>query len=257
MGSKDALATVCCWAGGNPCFPVSSGIASISYVCLAEARRPCVPGGTRTSVAGSGPGVEVRKDNGSTHSVSLGEQRVLQGNSSLLLVALGLPELVHIYFSPKQMTCLVKGRIQATPNTLLLKSSHLGSSHETHLQQPGQSQTSAQEAAVIRRCLLPAQLPPSWPHRCALSVTHHQRHTSVCLWQELVAQCSALIRRMGWVHGHINPPGVRLRVTQLFKLLGGFPLVVLLYGLYGVKGPLVLKGLKDLGLVCLWSLKIP
>lgn len=59
------------------------------------------------------------------------------------------------------------------------------------------------------------------------------------------------------MRGHINPPGVRLRVTQLFKLLGGFPSVVLLYGLYGVKGALLLKGLKDLGLVCLWSLKIP
>lgn len=59
------------------------------------------------------------------------------------------------------------------------------------------------------------------------------------------------------MHGHINPPGVRLHFTQLFKLLGGFPLVVLLYGLYGVKGALLLKGLEDLGPVCLWSLKIP
>lgn len=59
------------------------------------------------------------------------------------------------------------------------------------------------------------------------------------------------------MHGHINPPGVRLRVAQLFKLLGGFPPVVILFGLYGVKGALFLKGLKDLGLVCLWSLKIP
>lgn len=51
------------------------------------------------------------------------------------------------------------------------------------------------------------------------------------------------------MHGHINPLSVGLRVTQLFKLLGSFPLVVLLHGLYGVKGALLLKGLKDLGLV--------
>ena len=62
---------------------------------------------------------------------------------------------------------------------------------------------------------------------------------------------------MRWVQGRINPPGVRLRVTQLFKLLGAFPLVVFSYGLYGVKGALLLKELKDLGPLCLWSLKIP
>lgn len=70
------------------------------------------------------------------------------------------------------------------------------------------------------------------------------------LWHEL-------IRRMHWVHGHINPPGIELHITQLFKLLRDFPSVVLLYGLYGVKGALLLKGLKDLGPVCLRSLKIP
>ena len=62
---------------------------------------------------------------------------------------------------------------------------------------------------------------------------------------------------MRWVQGHLKPLGIRLRAAQLFKLLGGFPSVVILYGLYDVKGALFLKGLKDLGPVCLWSLKIP
>lgn len=76
----------------------SSGKISISRICLAEKRRLCIPGGTRSSVAGSSPGTGVRKDSSSTHGVLLGQQRALQGNSSLLSVMLGLPVPVCLCF---------------------------------------------------------------------------------------------------------------------------------------------------------------
>lgn len=86
-----------------PASLASSGKASISHICLAEARRACVPGldlyedqrtPIRTSVAGSSPGAGVKKDYGSTRGVSLGQRRVLQRNSSLLSAMQGLPGLV-------------------------------------------------------------------------------------------------------------------------------------------------------------------
>lgn len=103
-------------------------------------------------------------------------------------------------------------------------------------------------------------LPLSCHPRCP-TATHCQLWVVVTLVHLALAgtSCAALgtDQRMRWVQGHLKPPGIRLRAAQLFKLLGGFPSVVILYGLYDVKGALFLKGLKDLGPVCLWSLKIP
>lgn len=120
VGNLSVTPTKLCLHRPPPEFP------SQAWVHAGQEETPAK--GMKTSVVGSSPCPEGwGRTNSSTHSFSLGQQRVLQRKSLLLPVVLKLPALMCLCFSPEQMICLVKGRIQATIHTLLLKRSHLGS----------------------------------------------------------------------------------------------------------------------------------